>query len=162
MSTRNLQVVVTLIAIFATTSRADSLRLLPIKQTVTAGTRPHFTLQITNDTSAAERFIDVRRGRRTDLRDNLYRLFVAGKNGKEIDLPQAISDPGPIDESDYFVLGPSKSAEIDLPNSPHQLQELPPGKYTAWVEYRHWEYPNGSRPTVKSSIGTFSVRPKRK
>ena len=98
-----------LFSLIAVRSAADRLELKPRTQTVNEGERPRLIVRVINDTGAAERFIDVRNNRRRDLRDNYYRVEVLGKGGRRVDVPIAISDPGPISDQDYFVVMPAGS-----------------------------------------------------
>ena len=94
---------------------------------VKAGERPRFSARIHNTTSRPVRLLDVRQGRRADLQDSYFELFVA-RGTSLVDLPHVISDPGPLDRGDFFDLLPGAAAEITNLSYTGALGELPPGQ----------------------------------
>ena len=96
------------------------------------------------------------RDRRHDLQHTYYDLKVT-RDGKPVDLPRAISDPGLIGDDDFVSLLPGGSVTFVLSNFPQPLEELPPGSYQASV--RFWQDPYQSRETSYNSPEvTFTVR----
>jgi hypothetical protein len=57
------------------------------------------------------RVLDVRQRRRSDLQDVYFELFILEER-RLVDLPRAISDPGPISKADYAVLQPCERMEV--------------------------------------------------
>lgn len=84
------------------------------------------------------RVLDVRNGRRNDLQDVYFELFiVAGR--QPVDLPVAISDPGPISDADYAVLKPGERIEVRTLSYTRWAERLPAGKYSAFILF--WQNP---------------------
>src|SRR6267142_2021463 len=75
------------------------LTLKPVKETILAGTAPAFRLTIENVSKAAEKILKPR----GDLQDTYYDLEVT-KDGKSLNLPRAISDPGTLSSEDFLTL----------------------------------------------------------
>jgi hypothetical protein len=99
---------------------------------VKAGSEPVFTLVLRNRSGKAVRLLDVRAGRRGDLAETYYEL-VLESNGRRVEnLTRPISDPGPIDAADYFVLSPATVAVIPIGAST-DLTTLRIGQYAAHV-----------------------------
>jgi hypothetical protein len=99
---------------------------------VKAGSEPEFTLVLRNRSGKAVRLLDVRAGRRADLADTYYDLVLEYNGRKLENLTRPISDPGPIDAADYFVLSPATVAEIPIGAST-DLTTLRIGEYAAHV-----------------------------
>jgi hypothetical protein len=78
---------------------------------VRAGTRPEFSAVVTNRSDRPMRVLDVRQRRRSDLQDVYFELFILEER-RLVDLPRAISDPGPISKADYAVLQPCERMEV--------------------------------------------------
>ncbi len=105
--------------------------------TVTAMTAPQMVLKF---------------GERPDLRDNYARLIVT-QGGRPVEVPIAISDPGPTGDKDYIRLDPGQSLMFEHRGDPYALSELPSGSYLATVKlYADWR----SEP-VTSNIVSFDV-----
>ena len=125
---------------------------------VKAGERPRFSARIHNTTSRPVRLLDVRQGRRADLQDSYFELFVA-RGTALVDLPRVISDPGPLDRGDFFDLLPGASAEITNLSYTGALDELPPGQYDAFLLF--WRDPLSSHTTrCRSTAARFVVETK--
>lgn len=122
---------------------------------VRSGTSPRFVLELANRGWAGVRLLDVRQGRRPDLAVNYYKLVVRRPNGAAVDGPRPISDPGPISETDFFVLEPG--ARISLPvHSLVSLEGLTPGSYIAYVSI--WIDPYSAGSVCRSAEVEFRVQ----
>ena len=123
--------------------------------TVKAGEKPRFSARIHNTTSRPVRLLDVRQGRRADLQDTYFELFVA-RGTALVELPRVISDPGPLDVGDYFDLLPGATAEITNLSYTRALDKLPPGQYDAFLLF--WRDPLSSHTTrCRSTVARFVV-----
>ena len=130
------------------------LRVSPAAMRV--GGKPAFTLVLRNRSERPVRMLDVRAGRRADLAHTYYELVVE-QNGRTLkNLLRAISDPGPIDTTDYFVLAPASAVEIPLSTSA-DLTTLPMGRYAAHVRIT-FDPLSASRPSCPSARTSFNVR----
>jgi len=138
---------------------ADSahVTLSPTAQTVTQGHVPHFIVSITAGDAPLR---VMRMSKRPDLRDNYAKIRVtqAGTDvshprDKPITVSIAISDPGPINESDYVVLAPGQTTAFEHNGEPYQLQDLEPGEYRVRVEVT----PEIGKPALRSNTATFRV-----
>ena len=107
-----------------------SLRVSPT--VVKAGSAPAFTLVLKNGSERPVRLLDVRAGRRPDLAHSYYELVLEQSGRTLKNLLRAISDPGPIETADYFVLSPDSSVDIPLTTSA-DLSSLRIGQYAAHV-----------------------------
>lgn len=121
---------------------------------VKAGTLPEFSAIVRNNSARAIRVLDVRHGRRPDLQDNYFELFIVARR-RVIDLPSAISDPGPISDADYTVLEPGERLEIHPLSYTRSADRLPPGKYSAFIVF--WQAPHTLRSQCRSSEASFEV-----
>lgn len=92
---------------------------------------------------------------RNDLRDNYARIRVT-RNGKDIDVPILISDPGPTSDSAYQLLAPAQRVSFEHRGTPFLLGKLPPGDYSATVALR----PDWKDTPVTSNNVSFTVLPK--
>ena len=95
------------------TKRTISLSLVAVEGAVKRGALPKFRLTIRNTGKQPERVLDVRDGRRQDLQDTYYDLEVTDSE-KVVDLPRAISDPGPISDKDFVALKPGEAVTVHL------------------------------------------------
>jgi hypothetical protein len=84
------------------------------------------------------RVLDVRRGRRSDLQDSYFELFIV-KGPHVLDLPIAISDPGPLSDADYVVLKPGQRLEVRPLSYTRSAERLPLGDYSAFILF--WQNP---------------------
>jgi hypothetical protein len=101
------------------------------------------------------RVLDVRDGRRNDLQDVYFELFIV-EGRQVVDLPLFISDPGPIAETDYAVLKPGERIEFRPLSYKRAAERLPPGKYSAFILFwQNPEQPHTSR--CRSSQAQFVV-----
>ena len=91
---------------------------------------------------------------RGDLRDNYAKLRVT-QNGKNIDVPRMISDPGPTSDSAYELLMPNQRLSFEHRGTPFLLAKLPPGEYSATVALQ----PDWKDTAVKSNNVLFTVLP---
>ncbi len=115
------------------------LWLVASGEAVKHGGAPKFVLTIHNEGDAPERIIDLSGGRRADLQDTYYDLVVT-RNGKEVDVRRAISDPGPVGENDFLTLQPGEKVAFELTRFAAGLAALPPGEYQARI--RFWQNPH--------------------
>jgi hypothetical protein len=130
-------------------------RLLVGAREARRGSRPDFTLSIRNTSGASLRLLDTRRGRRSDLGNAYYRLVVLTRGGGEAGITSVISDPGPIEEGDFFVMAPGDSTDIGI-TTPLALETLRPGGYDAHVVVMVDPYRVDSR--CRSEPVAFRVR----
>jgi hypothetical protein len=136
--------------------RPIRLGLEAASKTVKAGEVPKFKLTIRNAGNMPERIIDLSSGRRADLQDTYYDLVVT-QMGKVVDIPRAISDPGPIGEKDFRNLKASEKVTFELSRFAAALEKLPPGKYKARV--RFWQDPcQPATSAYFSPYAEFTVR----
>ncbi|MBI3048218.1 MAG: hypothetical protein HYY76_07880 [Acidobacteria bacterium] len=106
---------------------------------VRTGTRPQFSVVVTNTSSRSIRVLDVRDGRRNDL-ESVYFELVIVRNGRVVDLPTVISDPGPISNADYLVLNPGERLNVQRLSYKRVAERLVAGEYSAFVLF--WRNPN--------------------
>ena len=130
-------------------------RVLVTPSVAKSGTSPRFALELANKGRDPVRLIDVRKGRRTDLADAYYELVVCRSDGAPIDGPRQISDPGPISETDFFLLAPG--AKVSLPlRSLVNLDTLSPGTYVAYVSV--WMDPYSVDSRCRSNEAKFRIQ----
>jgi hypothetical protein len=126
--------------------------LSPQRQVVKSGETPRFVVEVTAVGAAVRIMKFAIRG---DLRDNYARIRVT-RNGKEIDVPIVISDPGPTSDADYELLLPDQRVSFEHRGTPFLLAKLPPGDYSAIVALQpDWK----DRPVASNSV-LFTVLPK--
>jgi hypothetical protein len=130
------------------TKRVISLSLEAVDKTVKRGAIPKFRLTIRNTGRDRERVLDLRGGRRVHLQDTYFDLEVTAGE-REVDLPRAITDPGPISDKDWVTLEPGEAVMLDLSHFAAALDTLPPGRYKARV--RFWQNPGKSAKTSFAS-----------
>src|SRR3954469_22563292 len=82
------------------------LLLAPIAPVIRVGTVPHFHLTITNISDHVMRVIDA--GRRVDLQHTYYNLVIT-RDGKPVNIPRAISDPGQVSDRDWVEIPSGKT-----------------------------------------------------
>jgi hypothetical protein len=129
------------------------LSLDAIEPVIAAGSVPRVRLTLTNVSDHVCRVLDVER--RGDLRDTYCNLVVL-KDGKPVDVPRAISDPGPVSDTDWLAILPKGTKTIVLTRFPDQFEALPPGVYEAYVDF--WRDPYQSHDTAyKSPWARFTV-----
>lgn len=107
-----------------------TLRVMPT--TFRRGTRPSFAVVLKNVSEKPVRLLDVRDGRRPDLAHSYYEVIFEQNDRALKDLPRAISDPGPVEAADFFVLSPGAIVEAPL-TTPADLSVLRGGQYSAQV-----------------------------
>lgn len=123
--------------------------------TVKAGSRPQFSVVVANKSTRPTRVLDVRSGRRTDLQDVYFELFVV-KNGRVVDLPMVVSDPGPISGDDYLELKPGERMDVRPLSYKRVTEHLPRGEYSAFVLF--WRVPEQAHTSrCRSSEVRFVV-----
>lgn len=130
-------------------------RLQVAPAAVKKGQVPQFILVLRNTSEKPLRYVDTRSGGRRDLVHALYRLVVEDKKGKEPNVSQAISDPGPVRSSDYGYLEPAATVEIQI-TTPMSLDELRKGMYKAYVIL--WPDPSQDGPPCRSTTVDFRVQ----
>jgi hypothetical protein len=130
-----------------------TLRVMPT--TFRRGTEPSFAVVLKNASEKPVRLLDVREGRRPDLADSYYEIIFE-QNGRTLsDLPRVISDPGPVEAVDFFVLSPGAIIETAL-STMANLSTIPAGRYSAYV--RITVDPFAARvPTCRSARTSFTV-----
>jgi hypothetical protein len=100
--------------------------------TASIGTPPTFTIALKNVSNESVRLLDLRDSRRADLTQTYYEL-VFEQNGRALtNLRRVISDPGPIDASNFFLLPAGGSVKAAL-TTPIDLRSLPEGHYSAHI-----------------------------
>jgi len=133
-----------------------SLQLEAIEPSVKAGVFPKFQLTLRNEGKAAVKVLDIRDNRRVDLQDTYYDLEI--RRGKElVKLPRAISDPGPISDDDFTSLGAGAKLSFKLTRFALALEELPPGKYKARVQFWKDPFQTSKTSCYYSSEAEFTV-----
>lgn len=125
---------------------------------VRAGEVPAFTLTVHNDGDRPERVLDLSGGRRRDLQDTYYELEVWRAGRVLADIPRMISDPGPVREDDFVVLGPGGKLELAFTRFAAGLQFLPPGEYRARIRFRQYPLQPPARDLF-SPFAAFTVLP---
>jgi hypothetical protein len=132
-----------------------SVALVAEASRVKAGERPQFSVVVSNDTDRPVRILDVRDGRRTDLQDTYFELFVIQATGA-LDVPIVISDPGPLSAADFRELRPGARVEFRRISYKRALEKLAPGAYEAFVLF--WRDPLESPTTrCRSTAARFTV-----
>jgi len=130
-----------------------ALGLVPVEPVIRVGTAPHFRLTITNVSDHVMRVLDAER--RVDLQHTYYKLVVT-KDGKRVEVPRAISDPGPVSDKDWVEIPPSRSKVFLLTDFPERFEILPPGVYEAYVDFLRDPYQSHDKaywsPTVKFTV----------
>lgn len=126
--------------------------LSPQQQVVRGGETPRFVVEVRAVGTSVRVMKFAVRG---DFRDNYARIRVT-RNGKEVNVPIMISDPGPTSDSDYELLERDQSVSFEHRGTPFALAQLPPGDYAATVALR----PDWRDTPVKSNSVYFTVLPK--
>jgi hypothetical protein len=106
--------------------------LAPPEQIVKRGETLRFVVTVR---AIASRRRVLKFGERGDFRDN-YAQLVVTRNGERVEVPRAISDPGPIGEADYVQLALGEAVEFEHRGQPYWLAALPSGTYSAIVKVR--------------------------
>jgi hypothetical protein len=109
-----------------------SLLLKPVQSPIFKGTSPSFYLKITNISTHSVRLLNTEK--RISLEHSYYSVVVT-KNGKRVDVPVAISDPGPISDSDWIEIPSGDTKTVLLSKFREQYQYLKPGVYKAYVKF---------------------------
>jgi hypothetical protein len=134
-------------------TRDFALALQPIDSRISVGRAPRFRLTLTNISDHACRILNIER--RRDLQDTYYDLIVI-KNGRSVDVPRIISDPGPISDADWLQVPRGGTKTFTLTNFAHSYDTLPPGAYEAYV--RFWRDPFQSHTSAyRSETAKFTV-----
>lgn len=144
--------VVTAGEIKAKPKRDFLLSLQAINKQIPVGTRPKFRLTLKNVSQHTRRALNV--AARPDLQHSYYELVVT-QNGKRVELPVAISDPGPISDDDYIKISPGARKVFILSSFPLMLEKLQPGDYKAYVLFQQNPYNHAT--LYKSQEAMFSV-----
>ena len=122
---------------------------------VKVGNRPVFSVAVSNSTDRPVRVLDVRDGRRPDLQDSYFELFVI-QGTKLVNVPVAISDPGPFSSADFFELRPGARVGFQRISYKRALEDLPAGEYEAFILF--WADPLESHATrCRSTSARFTV-----
>ena len=134
-----------------------SVTLTSEASTARRGEKPQFSVAVSNATDRPVRILDVRNGRRADLQDTYFELFVVQQR-TTVGVPAAISDPGPLSEADFFELRPGARIEIPRISYTRALEQLRPGRYEAFVLF--WRDPMDAATRCRSTSATFNVQRK--
>jgi len=135
--------------------RAAAVGVATSTPMVRVGVRPQFSVIVANESDRSMRVLDVRNGRRVDLQDNYFELVVI-EGRKVVDLPRAISDPGPISDADYAVLKPGERMEVRPLSYTRSTERLPAGTYSAFILF--WQDPGMPHTSgCRSSEARFVV-----
>lgn len=126
--------------------------LSPQQQVVKSGESPRFVVEVRAVGTSVRIMKFAARG---DLRDSYARIRVT-RNGKEVDVPMVISDPGPTSDSSYDLLKPDQRVSFEHRGTPLLLAKLPPGEYSATVALQ----PDWKDTPVASNSVLFTVLPK--
>jgi hypothetical protein len=131
------------------------LTLVPADQSIPVGTFPILRLTVENVGGADERLVKPH----GTLRDTFCELVIT-QGGRAVELPRAISDPGPICENDFLTLKPGESATFEFTRYAVGTPYLPPGEYQASLRY--WQGPRLFMGAVMSPTVTLRVEPLKK
>jgi hypothetical protein len=137
-----------------TCSTAD-VTVVTATPTLKAGTRPQFSVVVTNKSRDPIRVLDVRNGRRVDLQHNYFELFIV-EGPRLVDLPIAISDPGAVADADFTVLKPGERIEVGSLSYTRAAEELPPGKYSAFILFGETHTCRIHRGAVRAKRSSWS------
>jgi hypothetical protein len=96
------------------------------------GTKPRFAVVLKNASEKPVPLLDVREGRRPDLAESYYEIIFEQNERALRSLPRAISDPGPVQASDFFALSPGTTIEMTL-STTADLSALAAGSYSPYV-----------------------------
>ena len=134
-------------------TRDFALGLQPVESRVRAGTIPQFRLTLTNVSEHTCRILNAEA--RVDLQHTYYNLVVT-QCGTNVWVGRMISDPGPIDLTDWLEIQPSQRREFVLTDFPDWWERLLPGDYEAYIDF--WRDPAQSHTTrYRSQIARFTV-----
>lgn len=135
-------------------TRDFALTLEPVVSQIRTGAVPSFRLTLTNISDHTCRVLNVDR-RRDDLQHSYYDLVI-WQDGKEIFVPRAISDPGPVSDADWVSIAPGATKTFLLKSFPQDLRSLRAGGYEATI--RFWRDPHTSHSNAYDSPKTkFTV-----
>jgi hypothetical protein len=148
----NLAIAVALLASPSLALGEVVVALSPQRQVVKSGESPRFVVEVL---AVGTPVRIMRFAARGDLRDNYARIQVT-RNGKTVDVPTTISDPGPTDDSAFDLLLPGQRVSFEHRGTPFLLSKLPPGDYSATVALR----PDWKDTAVTSNSVVFTVPPK--
>lgn len=150
----NLAIAVSLLAStsFAWGAGGVVVTLSPQHQVVKSRESPRFVVEV-RAVGTSVRIMKF--AAREDLRDNYARIQVT-RNGKQVEVPIMISDPGPTSDSAYELLMPGQRISFEHRGTPFLLAELPPGDYSAIVALR----PDWKDTPVASNSVLFTVLPR--
>lgn len=98
-----------------------------------AGASPAFVVSVVNRSTASIQLLDFTA--RPDLQPAYLPIRIMDGT-RPADIPRYIADPGPIAQKDYRQILPGQTATFRIASIPFALNLLPPGSYTAVVEYR--------------------------
>lgn len=159
--TRRIMVACILILCYQSTCAAQkpisshdfTLSLKPVDVHIKKGNTPKFQLTLTNVSNQACKILNVEH--RSDLQNTYYKLVIT-KDGWPVDIPEAISDPGPISDSDWIEVSPGGKKEFLFTSFPLDFQELQPRIYKAYIIF--WRDPYQSHLTAyESSLAEFTI-----
>jgi hypothetical protein len=88
------------------------------------------------------------------LQDTYFDLEVI-QGGKAVEVPRAITDPGPICDGDFTTLKPGEKVTYELTRFATALDMLPAGQYKARV--RVWRPGEGFEKSIYSPEAEFRV-----
>lgn len=126
--------------------------LSPNEQIITQGQTPYFVISAK---AIGKPLRIIKFSKRGDLKDSYAKIRVT-QNGKDVDVPIGISDPGPTNDLDYEILKVGQSISFEHRGEPLSLAELLPGMYEDTLKFRS----NWSAKSVNSNRVIFKVIPK--
>jgi hypothetical protein len=109
---------------------ALSMRVEPVE--VQAGTWPAFVVTFTNTSDFSVRVLNF--ANRGDLQ-SAYLPIEIHQGSRAVDLPRAVSDPGPLSDDAYRSIGARQSEIVRFSSLPIAIHLLEPGQYVATVRY---------------------------
>jgi hypothetical protein len=149
-------IVAFLLAIAATVTMAAersapdfAVTLSIVQPRIRVGEMPQFLMKVQ---ALAPLVRIMKLGERSDLRHN-YAPITIKRDGKTIDTPMMISDPGPISDEDYLELKKGEELVFKHDGRPLSLTELAPGTYAAKVSV----WPDWNSEPVSSNFIYFQV-----
>jgi hypothetical protein len=108
-----------------------AVELWPSSTQMYTGELPAFRLTIRNTSRDPVRVVNVAGGRRADLQVAYLELVVTDLDDREVPLPRAIADPGPIGADDIIALRPGTEMSVSPVLAARDLRRLRPGVYRA-------------------------------
>jgi hypothetical protein len=137
------------------TCTSPTVELWPSSTQMYAGELPAFRLTFRNTSSHPVRVVNIAGGRRSDLQLAYLELVVTGLDDREIPLPLAIADPGPIGADDVIALRPGTEMSVSPVLAARDLRQLRPGLFRAVVRVQR--DPLGPSTRCESTLSSLRV-----